>query len=156
MMTDIVQLERRIQELERRIAITGIDATTQGWEGHKLVLGKLIVNSQSNHEQSVKFQFPTGGVVVAQVTLADDASVALETLLDSSAGVIILATSEVYGIVGLNGNNDTVGEISDPFAVIATADTDTNICFIPDGDGTYTLKNRRGAEYAFTLLFIGA
>lgn len=92
------------------------------------------------------------------VTLADDASVALETILPSNCGFITimggyyaLTTAFFSGFLQGDDNDITVFHSQN----WSTSDVDTDGCLIADGDTTYTLKNRIGASVTFVIWFIG-
>ena len=87
---------------------------------------------------------------VGKVTLADDASTPVEDLVGGDGVIGIL---EVFGSSGdaparffIRGGIQSVILLEDGLSQAAAADTDTKLCVFSDGDGTYTLKNRRGAS----------
>jgi len=94
-----------------------------------------------------------------QISLADDASVQLEKLFDLGKSGIIRVTEinfdSVAGEVWIRGGNNGVNIISDPAVILSVTDVDGKLCFLPDGDGTYTMKNRLGAATSFAMSFMG-
>jgi len=92
-----------------------------------------------------------------QITLTDDASIALETVIPSTIGILFLLTDDgnCAGAVFIRGGINAVTELLDAQTNIAQADIDTELCIISDGDGTYTLKNRLGMSRDITLMFLG-
>jgi hypothetical protein len=155
----MMKLEDRLNKVEQQLRYLlqvqkGIENSTGGWDGSCLVLQDLTIVGNIKVANTL-----TGEISFRQITLADDATIALETILPRNQGTLIIAvssSSDVAGSVYLGGDGDVVTEISDPFAKIVNTDTDTNLCIIADGDNTYTLKNRLGGSRTFTLMFIGA
>ncbi len=99
-----------------------------------------------------------GEIDFNEVTLANNATVALETLIGGSNGTLwITSTSDgtVFGAVAIRGGIAAVVEMLDPLTTISTSDAGVQICVLSDGDGTYTLKNRLGSTNTITLAFFG-
>jgi hypothetical protein len=97
---------------------------------------------------------------MCSVTLADEASVALESsALGNGRNTVLIDITSSHGAAGIvytQGGANTVFEIADPINKILLTDTDGSLCFLADGDGTYTMKNRLGAEHTFYLLIRGS
>lgn len=91
-------------------------------------------------------------------SLADDGSVALETILaGGQMGMLMIigagANRKSAGIFSIHGAYNSVTVTA--HENVQTADVDDALCVIADGDGTYTLKNRTGATDNFTIIWIG-
>ena len=103
----------------------------------------------------------SGGFCVTEVTLADDASVAVETIVPASNGFLWIsdcsATPAVLGLMVLQGNNNTVVEQYDPYGKLSTSGTtpDGFLGVNSDGDNTYTMTNKLGSEKTFVLSYLG-
>jgi len=92
----------------------------------------------------------------ATVSLADDATMALETEFGTKGYLTIYSSEGIGCSFGIRGAGNAVDKLTDhAVAVCDTADTDAKLCVISDGDGTYTLKNRRGGTYTFAIQFVG-
>lgn len=91
------------------------------------------------------------------VFLIDGDSVSLETLGIGNNGWLITHCSDgvTFGLHVVQAGYNSVYEVLDPNARIATSDTAGKLCIIPDGDSTYTLKNRLGGEAFFSLYYMG-
>lgn len=104
---------------------------------------------------------PYGRFSVGPYTsISDDGSVALEAMVDltSSAGgfVSVHTHSGLSVLFYIRAAANSVGIVSNPFSVGAVTDTDTKICLISDGDGTFTLKMRVGSTVGTMVFFWGA
>jgi len=101
------------------------------------------------------------GWSVSEVTLADEAEAALETLVPGALGWLFISDStligeQVAGSVYLHGASNDVTEMLDPMNKIAVIDSNGFLCIFPDDDGTYTIKNRIGNyEKTFGLMWLG-
>lgn len=104
------------------------------------------------------------GFCINNVSLTDDQTVALETLVPTGAssnthGILWVFDSSAASVVAsvyIKGGTNTVSEIFDPLTKCAQTDSDTYLCIYADGDGTYTMKNRLGATTVFILMFMGS
>lgn len=106
----------------------------------------------------VKFQTSTGAQIFGQITLDDDESIDINTLLTGVAancGIfkVLLESNDGYGDFYLQGPVNDVVLISQHYA--AKTDSDGNICVFSAGSGNYTLKNRLGASATFVFSYIG-
>ena len=103
----------------------------------------------------------SGGFCVTEVTLADEASVAVETILAGSIGLIwvsdISASPDAGGCVFIQGADNAATELMDAGGKISTGSTTPDGYFgiYSDLDGTYSLKNRLGSERTFSLMYLG-
>ena len=141
-----------------------LNSTNHATKG-KILLGAASAFDEVNTRLGIGTASPTGALDVVAgaknlrfitVTLADDATVALETLIQSH-GILIVMTPESTGKGGIfyisGGNNTATVPVNFGNAVVT--DTDGKICVLADGDGTYTLKNRLGSSFEFALLYLG-
>ena len=96
-------------------------------------------------------------VIVKTPLISDDGTLALETLLPGSHGMldIIEDTGNMAGTVYIRGSVNAVTEVSDPFNLIETTNMDNAVNVVADGDGTYTFSNRRGSARHYTLIYKG-
>jgi len=90
-------------------------------------------------------------------TMADDASIALETYITSNSGILFVIASEnlAAGSFFIQGGGNAVTIINDSKTNLSITDVDGKVCVIPDGDSTYTLKNRLGGAYQIRFMFFG-
>tara|TARA_R110000824_G_scaffold71512_1_gene182877 strand:- start:95 stop:544 length:450 start_codon:yes stop_codon:yes gene_type:complete len=106
----------------------------------------------------------SGAFTVVEATVADDASLALETILPGNQGILsVVSTNQTLrrgaGVVFIQGDDDGIYKIDDPtgFLSISGSTTTDNLFYIyPDGDSTYTLTNRLGSEKTFVFTYLGA
>jgi len=99
------------------------------------------------------------GFNINQVTLADDASIALTGLLTGNNGILEIVdrnSAAAAGSVYIRGGVNSVSIIDDALSNFSTADTDGKLCIIAAGGSAYTLKNRLGFNSIFILRFFGA
>ncbi|MBI5883158.1 MAG: hypothetical protein HZB91_08645 [Elusimicrobia bacterium] len=96
-------------------------------------------------------------VVTNTASIPDTGSLALETLVTGQHGVLTVVedTGNCAGQVYIRGAINASTILSDPLACLATSDTPGRVSIIADGDGTYTLKNNRGAARTYSLLYNG-
>ena len=89
------------------------------------------------------------------VALADDASLTLETSFGSTGMYeIVCMNALAYGKFLVTGAGNTA-TLLDTGLLADDADTDTKLCVIADGDGTYSLKNRLGSSLNFAIRYVG-
>jgi len=104
----------------------------------------------------------SGGFCVTEVTLADDASVAMETILPGEIGFLWISDCsdppDTLGEIIISGSYNTAYERMDNYGTISVSDSapDGYLAVFPDGDSTYTMTNRRGSEKTFSLMYLGA
>ncbi len=89
-------------------------------------------------------------------SLGDDESVALETNLGAS-GILTLVGSGNSGfcIYAIRGAENTSSELADGGGKCVNTDTDGSIAIFPDGDSTYTLRNRTGSAIIISAQWVG-
>jgi len=104
----------------------------------------------------------SGGFCVTEVTLADDAIVALETILPGNQGILSISSvnqtsRRAAGMVLILGDDNEALEMEDPTGLISTAGTtpDNMLGVYTDFDSTYSLKNRLGSEKTFVITYLG-
>ena len=106
----------------------------------------------------------SSGWTINEVTLADDASVALETLLPTvGQGMLWICdvsdnNYRVAGWVFCEGSDDNVTQGADPMnriTVNSATPANGQLGINGDGDGTYTLINNIGLEKTFALQWLG-
>jgi len=100
----------------------------------------------------------SGGFCVTEVTLADDAIVALETILPGNQGILSISSvnqtsRRAAGMVLILGDDNEALEME----LISTAGTtpDNKLGVYTDFDSTYSLKNRLGSEKTFVITYLG-
>jgi hypothetical protein len=110
---------------------------------------------------STRILGPVGSAVwkYHSVTLADDASLALDTNF-GTAGILTVVGSgnTAYCQYAIRGSENLATEQIDSggkCADSAAADPDGSVNFNADGDGTYTLRNRTGGSVSFSIQFVG-
>ena len=93
-------------------------------------------------------------------SIADDATISLESYISGNHGLLDIVVlggggTAAAGTVLIQSGFQAVTIVNNPNTWIATTDTDAKICVFSDGDGTYSIKNRLGAEYKFMLFYRG-
>lgn len=98
----------------------------------------------------------TGLMKFGEVTLADDASVALETNF-GSGGILTIVENLNYvaGQANIRSSANDVIIVASGAGTFVNTDTDTKVCILADLDGTYSLKNRLGSSVTFIIQYIG-
>jgi len=110
---------------------------------------------------SIDVDMGSSGWSITEVTLADEGEIALESILPGgSLGWLFISDvvntgQQAAGSVYLHGASNDVTQMLDPMNKIAVIDADTFLCVFEDGDSTYSMKNRLGAEKTFGLMWLG-
>ena len=93
------------------------------------------------------------------VAIADDAVVALESLVGATGSLeVVAANGLAYGqfmLCAAAGAGAGTATLIDTGLLADDADTDTKVCVYTDGDGTFSIKNRLGSSQNFILTYKG-
>lgn len=95
-----------------------------------------------------------GGVKQATYSLADDATTQLFATNDRG-WAFVYDNGNAAAIYQINGDSNSVSEISDTATAYATTNTDGLTSIEATGAGVYTLRNRRGGARVYTATLIG-
>jgi len=138
------------------------DISISGFNSNSILSNlSVIVRSQSGTvcmRTGLANDGATGGLIIAKVTLGNNVSADLETVLNKTFYLggflkIVSQTRSVYGEVVIN--NNTVWKVFDYSNNIETVSSSGYFCIIPEGLGKTALLNRMGFEVTFHLCYFG-